>query len=233
MPNDRNSRFWSEARERGFSSVYAVDFEGSSRSGVVEYGVVEFGPEGIAGAWTALCTPRSPLTAIESQTHGLGDKDFAQTEPFAHHWELFKNIRSKGPLLAHAAGVEDRFLSREWPSPGEVPDWLQSKVVCNWEWGPWLDSLALSRKGSPQADSHSLAIAVERAELSEAMSETALRICPESRRKWHAALYDALASALLFLQATWKTPDWGLWRFRVESISSESERTRSQQRELW
>lgn len=213
--------FWREAKAAGMGPVCAVDFEGSDRTGVVEFGTVLIGPEGILDAATSLCRPRSAVSGRETETHGLDDESLAGTEPFAAHWERFRDLRRTGPLLAHAAAVEDRFLRRQWPTPGEAPDWSQAPAT-GIGWGPWLDSCALVRSIAP-GGSAALRPVVEAWGLAPELEALAERFCPAARRRWHAALYDSLASALIFLRILEERAGWPLRRFFRESAGDRAE----------
>jgi len=210
------TRFWREAGEAGFDTVFALDFEGSRESGVVEYGVVAIGPDGIREGRTGWCAPHGRLDWRERVTHGLSDERLAGYPPFAEEWERFRAARAAGPFLAHAAAVEDRFLRRQWPTPGMVPDWSGGEAMVA-GWGPWLDTCALYRALVPSRESAALAPLVEAENLEEALDGQAGRFCPPERSRWHAALYDALACALLFLRALEMQPDWTLWRWFQQS----------------
>ncbi len=208
--------FWSEARESGFETVCAVDFEGGERTGVVEFGLVFFGAEGIRETRTGLCLPRGSVPGRETETHGLDARALAGSAPFSDHWELFRDTRRAGPLLAHSAQVEDRFLRKQWPTPGNVRDWAQPAGECI-GWGPWLDSCALVRAVAP-GSSAALRPIVEGWGMAGKLDDLAARHCPAGRRRWHAALYDALASALVFLRLVEARPDWSLRRlFRLSA----------------
>ncbi|WP_185694703.1 3'-5' exonuclease [Puniceicoccus vermicola] len=209
------ARFWNEAHAAGFESVYAMDFEGGDRTGVVEYGVVEITAEGIRQTWTGLCGPASVVPAWESDTHGLYQEDLTGKPPFSDFWELFRDLRRSGPFLAHSAQVEDRFLRRQWRTPGEVTDWsFAGRSVI--EWGPWLDSCGLFRTLRP-GGSASLGDLVAAEGLVEPLDGLAVDRCPEKRACWHAALYDSMASALLFERVVAEKPDWSLGRMFRES----------------
>lgn len=103
--------FWKE------QSIHVIDFEGSPRYGVVEYGVVTVLGGQIAQTRTALCQPDTEMTAKEISLHGIRTRDAAGAPPFAEHRELFFNLRKSGVLCAHHASVENGFLKRNWPYP--------------------------------------------------------------------------------------------------------------------
>ena len=65
------------------------------------------------------------------------------------------------------------------------------------DWGPWIDTGRLYPQFYPNLDSAKLEDLVCGLVLQTALDEAALRWCPPARRRYHAALYDALAGALL------------------------------------
>lgn len=192
-----------------------MDFEGGDRTGVVEYGVVALGADGVGEAWTGLCAPAAEIPARDADTHGLTGRDLAGSEPFAARWDLFRDLRRQGPFLAHSADVEDRFLRRQWRTPGEVPDWSDPPAA-GADWGPWLDSRGLARAVRPR-ESAALGDLIDAWELGPELAECAERHCPPARRRRHAALFDALACALAFRVVLEARPDWGLRRVFRES----------------
>ena len=64
-------------------------------------------------------------------------------------------------------------------------------------WGPWLDTLYIYRRVYPQLESHKLEDLVELFGLGTELNARSKLYCPDGRRRYHSALYDALASALL------------------------------------
>ena len=64
-------------------------------------------------------------------------------------------------------------------------------------WAPWIDSCALARKLAPGLPRYKLQVVVECLGLQNELDALALDKCPPSRRRYHAALYDAIASALI------------------------------------
>ena len=65
--------------------------------------------------------------------------------------------------------------------------------------GPWIDTGRLYPQLFPQTGSFRLEDLVARHGLQVELENTARRHCPPERRRFHAALYDALAGALLLL----------------------------------
>ncbi len=66
------------------------------------------------------------------------------------------------------------------------------------DWGPWLDTLHLYRRIYPGLESYKLQELVVTFDLQTKLDEHAATLCPAKRRRYHCALYDALASALLY-----------------------------------
>lgn len=176
--------------------IFFVDFEGSRASGVVEYGVVEVRGGAIVNTHTRLCAPTGRLRAEDVAVHGLEENVLAHERPFADEWEFFAGLRERGPLAAHFAGVENSLLKSVWPYPRTSPDFARpgEHVI---DWGPWIDSARLYAQLFPQLESSGLEALVAACGLQRALDEAASRACPPARRRYHAALYDALAGALL------------------------------------
>ena len=65
------------------------------------------------------------------------------------------------------------------------------------EWGPWIDTGRLYPQFYPGLVSAKLGDLVAVFGLQARLDEAAARWCPPERRRYHAALYDALAGALL------------------------------------
>jgi DNA polymerase-3 subunit epsilon len=65
------------------------------------------------------------------------------------------------------------------------------------EWGPWIDTGRLAAQFFPQLTSGKLEDVVAALGLQAELAELARAHCPAERRHYHAALYDALAGALL------------------------------------
>lgn len=176
------------------ASIFAIDFEGSKKSGVVEFGVAELAPDGrICLAETSICSPKAALSARESSITGIDSAEASSFAPFEAHLQFFATLRLRGVFAAHNAAVEDNFLRSYAPVLGFVPNFF-SGGRCN-TWAPWLDSLVLSRLVG--VDSPKLSSAAEALGVLEELQSLSCNLCPEGRRKWHCALYDAIASLLI------------------------------------
>ena len=65
------------------------------------------------------------------------------------------------------------------------------------EWGPWVDTCRLARAWLPTLGDHRLGSLVAVFRLGGRLDALAAKHCPANRRKYHCALYDALAAALV------------------------------------
>ncbi len=177
-------------------SIYFVDFEGSRTSGILEYGVAQVLGGKIFGTNTRLCRAIGRVRAEDVAVHGLEEEALAGHAPFSDEWEYFAGLRERGPLAAHYAGAENGLLKSVWPYPRNSPDFARpgESVI---EWGPWIDSARLYAQFYPRLDSGRLESLVAACGLQAELDELARAHCPPERRRYHAALYDALAGALL------------------------------------
>lgn len=176
--------------------IFFVDFEGSRTSGILEYGVAEVLGGKVVSAQTRLCRAMGRVQEQDSAVHGLREVALVAYAPFADEWEYFAGLRERGPLAAHYAGVENALLKGVWPYPRNSPDFARpgERVI---EWGPWIDSARLYAQLYPQLDSGKLEVLVTACGLQAELDALAATHCPSDRRRYHAALYDALAGALL------------------------------------
>ncbi len=176
--------------------IYFVDFEGSRTSGILEFGVAEVVGGKVTSTRTRLCRAMGSIRPEDVAVHGLEAAALAGEPPFADEWEYFAGLRERGPLAAHYAGVENGLLKSVWPYPRNSPDFARpgESVI---EWGPWVDSARLYAQFYPQFDSGRLETLVAVSGLQPELDALAQEHCPPERRRYHAALYDALAGALL------------------------------------
>ena len=176
--------------------IYFVDFEGSRASGILEFGVAEVLGGKITSARTRLCRAMGQVRPEDVAVHGLEESMLAGERPFADEWEYFAGLRERGPLAAHYAGVENGLLKSVWPYPRNSPDFARPGESAI-EWGPWIDSARLYAQFYPRFDSGRLETLVAASGLQSELDALAKVHCPPERHRYHAALYDALAGALL------------------------------------
>jgi DNA polymerase III epsilon subunit-like protein len=176
--------------------IFFVDFEGSRASGVLEYGVVTLLDGCVVEARTRLCRAIGPVPEQDSLVHGLREAALAVQAPMADDWEYFAGLRERGPLAAHYAGVENALLKSVWPYPRNSPDFARpgERVI---EWGPWVDSARLYAQFYPRLETGRLEGLIMICGLQAELEALAAAHCPVDRRHYHAALYDALAGAVL------------------------------------
>jgi len=176
--------------------VFFVDFEGSRATGVLEYGVVTVVGGHVVDARTRLCGATGRVRDEDAAVHGLREGDVAGYEPFAEDFDFFAGLRERGPLAAHYAGVENALLKSAWPYPRSSPDFARPAGSVA-EWGPWIDTGALYAQLYPKLVSLKLADLVTVCGLQAELAVLTAAHCPPARCRYHAALYDALAGALL------------------------------------
>ena len=177
-------------------SVYAIDFEGSLQTGILEYGIVGFTPrKGIFFTETKLCKNKADIPINEISCHGLCAESLATYEDFSRHLDIFIRLRQKALFCAHNAAFENRLLSDYCPVPPKV---YAIPLLKNQQWGPWLDTWFLYRKYF-KTQTCTVEQLIQFCNLSEVLSQLSGKFCPPNRKKFHCALFDALACAILFL----------------------------------
>lgn len=214
--------------------IHVIDFEGSRQSGIVEYGVVTLQGSEIVAAQTRLCAPIGTISDRDRLHHGISEDDAAAEGRFDEDWSYFSNLRGKGPFCAHSAAVEDGLLRSVWPYPRNSPNFSkEGDYVANW--GPWLDTLQLYRNIYAQLSSYKLSDLVGEFGLQVALDELAGFYCSEKRRRFHCALYDAFASALLLkrLYAEPELPSVSLHWLFLQSASTSAMRNSVGQLDLF
>jgi DNA polymerase III epsilon subunit-like protein len=176
--------------------IFFIDFEGSLASGILEYGVATLHEGRIVDTRTRLCRATGPVRAEDAAVHGLREADTAAQAPFAADWEYFAGLRARGPLAAHYAQVENSLLKSVWPYPRSSPDFARpgGRVT---DWGPWVDTGRLYAQLAPRLPSGKLEDLVTACGLQTSLDAQAASCCPPERRHYHAAMYDALAGAVL------------------------------------
>lgn len=176
--------------------IHVVDFEGSLRTGVVEYGVATLLGGDVINTSTRLHVARTPVPAIDTQCHGLSEKHLKGLPPFESEWDHWVSLRKTGLFAAHNAAVESGLLRTTWPRPSAVPSYVDAQVEVA-EWGPWIDTCRLARAWLPSLGDYRLNSLVAVFRLGGRLDALAAKHCPPDRRKYHCALYDALAAALV------------------------------------
>lgn len=176
--------------------VFFIDFEGSQDSGVLEYGIATLHGGRVTAALTRLCAPTGRVRTEDTEIHGLEASFLASSPPFSADWEVFADRREQGPLAAHYAGAEHSLIRSIWPYPRSSPDFARpGRRIA--DWGPWIDSARIYAQLYPKLESGRLEAIVSACGLQADLDALAETHCPPGRRRYHAALYDALAGALL------------------------------------
>ena len=205
--------------------IYIIDFEGSHQSGIVEYGVVTLLGDSIIETHTRICAPIGTISDRDHTQHGISEEIASKEVSFDADWPLFADWRMKGPFCAHNASVEDNFLRSVWAYPRSSPNFSREGESIA-AWGPWLDTLYLYRRLYPQLSGFSISDLTTAFGLQDELNGLAKIYCPPKRRRYHCALYDAFASALL-LRRLYSEPDFDRislhWLF-LQSASTSTER---------
>lgn len=178
--------------------LHLIDFEGNREYGIVEYGVATLLGGRVAGTKTRLCRPTGIIRPEDIRLHGIREVDTLELAPFADDWETFVKLRKDGSLGAHHAVVEINLLKAVWPYPPYSPDFRQPGRELA-DWGPWIDTRRLFATLFPRLENHKLRDLVQTFDLQNKLDSLAREHCPARRRKYHCALYDALAAALLLI----------------------------------
>lgn len=179
--------------------IHFIDFEGNRTSGILEFGVVTLHGGAIATTRTRTCAAHGRIEPEDVAVHGLDAASVAGDAPFADEWEYFARLRETGPLAAHFAAAENHLLKSVWPYARSAPDFAHAGRTTN-TWGAWIDTGRLVPQFFPHLAEAKLERLVADFGLQGEIDALAATHCPASRRRYHAALYDALAGALLLLR---------------------------------
>lgn len=185
--------------------IHFIDFEGNGTSGIIEFGVVTLRGGEIVETRTRLCSAIGRVKAEDTAIHGLAESELRAFAPFRDEWEYFASLRERGPLAAHFAQAENYLLKTVWSYPRTSPDFARPGRSTT-EWGAWIDTGRLYPQFFPQLGDGKLEQLVTACGLQPELDALAADHCPADRRMYHAALYDALAGALL-LQAFLRRPE--------------------------
>lgn len=214
--------------------IHVIDFEGNQRCGIIEYGVVTLQGNVVTDTRTRLCQAQAAIAAQDVRHHGIRNMDTERCAPFAEEWDYFIGLRKSGPLCAHHATVENMLLKSIWAYPSQSPDFLRVGQTCS-DWGPWIDTCRLFQMIYPDLESYKLAALIAGFGLQDVLRQHAAAYCPAGRNKYHCALYDAIASALL-LQHVLALPGYGAatiaWLLH-NSAGTKTAREKQQQQRLW
>jgi DNA polymerase-3 subunit epsilon len=176
--------------------IHFIDFEGNAASGIIEFGVVTLRGGSIAETRTRLCRALGRVAPEDTAVHGLSEPALRAAASFKDEWEYFAGLRATGPLAAHFAPAENHLLKRVWAYPRNAPDFARPGKTTA-EWGPWIDTGRLYPQFFPLLSDGKLQELVAAGGLQATLDTLAAQHCPAGRRQYHAALYDALAGALL------------------------------------
>jgi len=116
-----------------------------------------------------------PIQWAAARVHGITTGDLADAPALAMLWPEINRRMRGAAVVAHGKGTEKRFL-RAFPGHG---------------FGPWIDTLLLSRAVWPDLPDHSLGSLCERLGISADVREAV------PGKSWHDALFDAVASLVL------------------------------------
>lgn len=164
--------------------VAAIDFESAGAAPgetdqPVQVGIVRCSR--LLGAWedcrffSSYIACDHPVRWSAAKVHGITTEMLADAPAFPALWPELKTHLSGCCVVGHNPSTEQRFL-RAFPGHG---------------FGPWLDTLALSRLALPGLGDYSLSSVCT----ALGQQETLTRLLPA--RRWHDALYDALGSLLI------------------------------------
>lgn len=168
----------------------AIDFESAGTSsgstdtpvqvGTATWSTIETNtdPNFLSDTWMSYIHTDKKITWAAQQVHGITKAQLKDAPKLMLMWPEFKKRLKDKIIVAHGHGTEKRFL-RAFPSHG---------------FGPWVDTLHLTRAAYPSLDDYSLgsiSSALNLVDEINALSDTA---SPERTITWHDALYDSIAS---------------------------------------
>lgn len=156
----------------------AIDFESAGTAPgqtdePVQIAVVHWIGDEMPVALNSHLKPSRPVTWAAREVHGITDEQLQNAPRLVDLWPQVKSSLDRRWVVAHGAPTEKRFL-RVFPFHG---------------FGPWVDTLTLTRAIYPSLPSHSLGDAITSLGLLDQI--------PSKGFRWHDAASDALATLVL------------------------------------
>ncbi len=169
-----------------------IDFEGAGAQRGQEDWPVQIGMgtwslnEGFGNFYNSFLERKGSVDRYAKKVHGIGEEDLNGAPSLLSLWpEVNARLGGAAVPVAHAKGTEKRFL----------------RVFPGNPFGPWVDTLLLSRAAVFDQQKHSLGFLCADLGLGDKVRD----LVPG--RGWHDALFDAVAS-LVLLQ--WLIEEYGL-----------------------
>jgi DNA polymerase III subunit epsilon len=121
------------------------------------------------------------ITWAAQQVHGISKEHLADAPKLMLLWPEIKRRLSGNVVVAHGHGTEKRFL-RAFPGHG---------------FGPWVDTLHLTRAAYPDLGDYSLGNICREYDLQDEINHISQTSSLNKPISWHDALYDSIASIVL------------------------------------
>jgi DNA polymerase-3 subunit epsilon len=162
------------------SSFAAIDFEsaGIRRGGTdvpVQIGIAVMECQKFSDTFTSFLCTDQPITWAAQKVHGIRTRDLTGAPLLLELWPQIRRLLQNRWIVAHGSATERRFL-RAFPFHG---------------FGPWVDTLKLSRALWPRQKSFALGDLI----VDLGLDDEVRKALPGFR--WHNALSDAVASLVL------------------------------------
>jgi DNA polymerase III epsilon subunit-like protein len=135
--------------------------------------IVQWQSESPVVALNSHLRPSRPVTWAAQQVHGISDDQLTLAPRLIDLWPSVKSGLEGRWVVAHGASTEKRFL----------------RIFPLHRFGPWVDTLTLTRAVYPSLPSHALGDAVMALGLTDQIQFPGFR--------WHDAASDAIASLFL------------------------------------
>ncbi|HVP38130.1 MAG TPA: 3'-5' exonuclease [Candidatus Saccharimonadales bacterium] len=154
--------------------VETTGLEVSEGHQIVEVAVVRFSPQGLEERWSTLVKPSRPIPPDAARVHGIREADVAGAPPIEQVLPLVDEKTRGRVVVVHNAPFDLEFLTAACARLGREP--IDRPLV---------DTLIVSRRSFPEAQTHSLTELAAR-----------LGVVPEGA---HRALPDAVTTANVML----------------------------------
>lgn len=173
----------------------AIDFESAgtaagSTDTPVQVGTASWSPESttaetpkttLSDTWMSYIHTDRNITWAAQQVHGITKEQLKDAPKLMLLWPHLKRRLANKVVVAHGHGTEKRFL-RAFPAHG---------------FGPWVDTLHLSRAAYPELTDYSLGNICDSLNLTDEIDQLAKTASEDHTITWHDALYDSIASIVL------------------------------------